>query len=225
MSAILVQSQSQDNSSLSTGGTLAYGSNVTVGNTLIFILPFYNSFNPVITDSQGNTWTRTIGPTFNGGYKTFIFTAVAGSSGANTLTLTAVAGGNNLGSTLLEVSGLAASPLDQITTAVINTSSPCNAGSITPTVNGEYVACFFTRQGVFNSYSNGTLTTIRSQSPSNNTCCLADYIQPTAGTITPDVVCSASVSYPVTGVAVSFKPSAVAPSTPSANMMRMGMGF
>lgn len=212
MAIVLAQSaQVQDDSNPVAGGTLTYGSNVTAGNTLILgLFSWYTAFatSVVVTDTQLNVWTRnSIGTSFKTG-TSLIFTAVAGSSGANTLTITAPGGAATFGSFLIEVTtGLLSNPFDTFSTAVDNTTSPVNAGSITPTTNGAYILAYYSRGGVFNSYGNNGVFTVRGQAPSNNTNALYDYVQPTAAAITPDGTATVSASYHVFGQAIPFKAS------------------
>jgi hypothetical protein len=82
----------------------AFNSDVTAGNLLIAICgSFAGQFsNPIgtqsVSDSQGNTWTQQIDTGVNGNYLTgdetesWLFTAVAGSSGPDTVTCTTNAG-------------------------------------------------------------------------------------------------------------------------------------
>lgn len=223
MSVVLKQNLCLDSNGLLTGSTIPFSSNVVAGDALIFILVWYTAFNPTITDSQGNTYARSGIPYQSGaGDSWFVFTAVAGSSGPCTLTIHAAGGTNAWGGTLFEVSGLQTSPLDQLNVNTNNTSGALSAGTITPTVNGEYVVGIFSRRGIGNTYTNGSFT-VESTSPSNGTICLSDFIQTTAGSLTPTVNGASGASYPVYGVAVSFISSGGGPTPPTD--LRMGMGF
>lgn len=207
-----VQGKATENSAISNGATLAFGSNVTAGNTLIFMTPWYGAFTLSLTDSQGNTWTDVSAhPAIDGlaSYSLRVFTAVAGSSGANTITFAANGGVDALGSGLAEVSGLQASPFDKENSHV-NTASPSDTGAITPSTNGQYIFCLYSRNGVVCTYTNTANFTVRATSASNSSQCIADYTQPTAGAITPDINSSASSSYKVWGMVASFKASAAA---------------
>lgn len=206
-----IQSAVQDTSSLNVGGTMtaAFGSNVTAGNALVCIMPWYAGCAPSLTDSQGNLWTSegTQPTVINfASNKVYVFTAVAGSSGPCTVIVTASCGNNSLGSVIAEYSSLQANPFDQQSQA-FSTSSPMNAGSITPTVNGEYIVCLYSRQLIFNNYTSAAPFTVRNVSPGNGSNGMADSVQATAGAITPTVNGSATPSYGVNGFAISLKPA------------------
>lgn len=198
MAASLVQFTLPANSSISNGSTLALGSNVTAGNALIVITAWYDGCPPSIADTQGNTWTRTRAAS---GY--FVLTAVAGSSGANTLTFSSSCGTNN-GMVYAEVSGLQASPFDKFNSNS-STSSPVTTGSITPSTNGQYIMATFVHS-IGDSYSVASPFALHGSFGGGGLGQFADYVQPTAGAIaaTPTVT-GVSGSYPVTGAIWSFK--------------------
>lgn len=210
MAAALAQTaQVSDGSAPAAGGTIAYGSNVTSGNTLILgLFAWYTAFAPTsVTDTQGNTWTKTtIGASnvFITG-TTQIWTAVAGSSGANTVTITASGGAATYGSFLIEVTGLATNPYDTYSATVSNTSSPVSGTSITPSANGAYLVMYKTRGGVFATNTTNSSFVFRAESPSNGTNAMADYTQTTAAAITADLNASASGSYPERVITFAFK--------------------
>lgn len=212
MSIALAQAaQVQDTSNPAAGGTLAYGSNVTAGNTLILCLfSWYTAFTATltVTDTQGNTWTKnSLGTSFRTG-TSMCFTAVAGSSGANTITVNAIGGAATGGSVLLELTtGLLSNPFDTFSTAVDNSTSPVNAGSITPTTNGAYIIAYYSRNGIFSSYGNNGVFTVQGQAPSNQTNAMYDYVQTTAAAITPDGTATVNGSYHIFGMAIAFKAS------------------
>jgi len=209
MSVVLVQSKVSNQSALSNGSTLAYPSNVTAGNTLIFMVSWYYGCFPTITDSQSNTWTRKSLTILSGqGYG--VFTAVAGSSAACTLTFAAGCGNDDL-NVLAEVSGLASNPFDVVSTPTKSTSSPVvSAGALTPSVNGEYIIALFSKNGP-TTYTVASPFTLEQTTSTGNPMAFEDYIQPTAGSITPTInATGVSASYFALGFAASFKPAATA---------------
>jgi hypothetical protein len=67
--------------------TLAYGSNVVAGNLLVFAAVWIADTVPTITDSQGNTWQLCKSQlSYDSSQRAAIWSALAGSSGANTIT-------------------------------------------------------------------------------------------------------------------------------------------
>lgn len=83
-----VQSRSVD-SGTGTSATLAYNSNIVAGNLLVIaVRSGGTAANPVITDSQGNTYTRHVLQTEGTDHQTSIHSAIAISSAACTVTLT-----------------------------------------------------------------------------------------------------------------------------------------
>jgi hypothetical protein len=128
MAITLVQSNSANASSPS---SLAYSSNNTAGNLLIF-----TGFNPgsggtygVPTDSQGNTWNVAVHDAGSG-----IFYAMNCRGGANTVTAGFWTSGATAGYAIYEFSGVAlTSALDQVAAIVYATWN----SSITPTAANE----------------------------------------------------------------------------------------
>ncbi len=222
MAVTLVQKKILDSNSISPGGTVAYGSNVTAGNALIFILAsWYSAFAPSITDTQGNVWTaQGTHPGFlNASNGLWLFTAVAGSSGPNTLTVAASGGSNASGALLIEVSGLVTNPFDQMGSVVTSSASPVASGSITPSQNGAYVIGYFSRASVSSSYSTNDNIVLEGQSPSNQSNGWGDLIQTTAAAIAPDLTATVSSSYKTQGIAISFT-AASAPVTTVKHIIR-----
>lgn len=181
-------------------------SNTVSGNTMIILLAWsYNGCPPSFTDSQGNTYTAkasgAIEPIIGGAF--WVFTAPIGSSAACTITLSAACGSIQYGFAA-EVSGLQSDPFDQIN-GVSDSTSPCNAGSVTPTTNGQYIAALFYRATNATSYAaRGGFT--KREEWNSNSAAWQDFVQPTAGAITPDMdVGSVNASYPVAGLVATFK--------------------
>lgn len=120
------------------GGTFAYNSNVTAGNLLVAVVGVLGGATLVngITDSQGNTWTAAIQHQ-SSNRTAAIFYAIAGSSGACTLTFDWASAGNNQVN-ISEYSGfpngVTAGPTDGESNS---NADPCLCGEITTT--GEAV--------------------------------------------------------------------------------------
>lgn len=84
-----LQSTNVDSGTGSGTTTLAYTSNVTIGNILVAGVRLGGSSqNPIITDSQGNTWTRLLLNINSSGDTTSVHWLIATSTGALTVTLT-----------------------------------------------------------------------------------------------------------------------------------------
>lgn len=186
---------------------IAYGSNVVAGNTLIvFMTHSYLGCPPTVVDTQLNTWTSKGSQPNPGNSRYFyIFTAVAGSSGANTVTITFACGTSRMCG-ILEYSGLEADPYN-VQNVKLNTANPCDTGSITTTTDNELVLSMFT--GVTTpTYSGGSGTT-RLTNDINDV--IRDEIKASAGAVAPDATASAvSVPYSVQGFVASFKATASA---------------
>ncbi len=120
----------------------AYGSNVTANSLLICDVSSGGPNSPAsgVTDSQGNSWTQ-VGTASTGGLGDSIqmFYAIAGSSGANTVTVTfpGVAQGDTIA--IFEYSGNATSSvLDQNNVGTGSSTTPAST-SITPSANNYLV--------------------------------------------------------------------------------------
>lgn len=116
-----MQTAAANNTNVSSLG-VAFGSNVTSGNTIIAVLSTYASNQlgtPTCSDTQGNTYTKvgqldtttadTGGDGFNGGV---MFCAPVGSSAACTTTIAGLSSAHAI-IRVFEFSGLASSAVDQ----------------------------------------------------------------------------------------------------------------
>lgn len=208
MAATYVQSIMPQYATISNGSTFALGSNVTAGNALIVVIQqWYNGCPPSLTDSQGNTWTRTSPASTH-----FVYTAVAGSSGANTVTLSAGCSTNAGGLAYFEVSGLQTNPFDQFG-AQNYTSSPGYTVSITPTTNGQFLIALF-RGGNSNNFTPVSPFTLGTKFPTgggNEDGGSEYYTQTTAAAIAASATASGiSGSYPFVNSIWSFKATTTA---------------
>lgn len=205
-----VQSKAGAYATLADLSTIAFNSNVVAGNAIIVMgRHSYAGCPPSITDSQSNTYTaKGTRPSTGGNTRFEIFTAVAGSSGALTIT-TSMACGSFISFIMIEVSGLISDPYDVQNVHNSNTTSPADCGSITPSQNGEYTAALFDRTGgVTSTYTARSGFTLRDTSVQSQG--YEDLIQATAAAITPDIDCTVDATYPVSGVTAAFKMTATA---------------
>jgi hypothetical protein len=212
----------QSDATKTNGSTLALPGNATAGNhALVFCTHSYEGCPVSITDSQGNTYTRhlfvygTVAALYS------VFSAPIANSAALTITFN-MACGQTVFSALHEVSGLQASPFDQ-SNRFSNTSSPSNPGAVTPTTDSQYIAVWAIRAvtGTFTAISPFTDQmndgTVRSA--------FMDYIQPTAGAITPTMTTSAGGYFPVDMVVATFKTTAPATGHPTMRRLSLFPGF
>ena len=126
------------NSETSSDGILAYTSNVTANNLLIVLIGHATNSTATVVDTQLNTWASAVNfYSVGNDYSGQILFAVAGSTGANTVTVTVIGGGNEL--TIAEYSGNAtASPLDQ-TASAEGTSTAAASSSAVTTTDGQLI--------------------------------------------------------------------------------------
>jgi len=123
------------NSNFTSGSAVAFPQNVRAGSISICSFGRATDTTPTVSDSQGNTWT--IGRSHydaTSDYKTDIWWAIAGSSGANSVTVT-VAGGAGERSIAEYEGPFAASPLDVVNSAD-GSSASASSGTATPSVTG-----------------------------------------------------------------------------------------
>jgi hypothetical protein len=144
--ATFVQGEADFGTFSSSPLSVPFTSNVTAGNTIIVMVTHsYLGCAPTVTDSQSNTYSpKGAQPTSATGYF-HIFTAVAGSTGACTVTIT-FACGNVRQYYIVEASGLDSDPYeDQATQS--DTTSPYGAGDVTTTVNNSLILSMWNKEG------------------------------------------------------------------------------
>lgn len=227
MAYALLQSRQQTG-----GGALttvrAYASNVTANNLLICAVSSGgpNSQATGITDSQANTWSQVGTASISAlGDAIQIFYTIAGSSAANTVTVTfpGVAQGDTM--TIFEYSGNATSSvLDQINVGQGVSSTPASA-SITP---GQANCLVFAAEvdGAIDgtTITAGTNYTIRQTQLTSSVLeriGTEDWIQTTATATTGNFTLGTSATW-ATKVA-AFKPLVVAVASGSPTIMMMGV--
>jgi hypothetical protein len=176
--------------SLSGGNTLVLPSNVTAGNHIAVIgIHSYLACPPSVSDSQSNTYTKHVNGTLpSGGLYFYVWTAPVTSSGACTVTL-AMACGNFPIIGAVEVSGLNATTPFGGSNVAANTTNPTYAGSITPTVNGSYLAAIFRNAAAATHTPMAGWTEVADP----GSVLFEDVIQTTAATITPEATLSSTV--------------------------------
>jgi hypothetical protein len=119
---------------------VAYPSNVTAGRLLTACCSNFGAAigTSAVTDSQGNTWTRVAAAT-NGSAQVAIFWTLAGSSAANTVTLT-TGGGEYPTLSIYETTGTPnASPFDKTANGT-GTSASHATGSTATLAQADEVA-------------------------------------------------------------------------------------
>lgn len=114
-----------------TSNATVFGSNVTLGNTLLLIaLTHSRAATTLPTDSQGNTWVKDYDykETTYVGWGVAIYRAVASATGACTVTLTRD-GSDEIDAIAMELSSVTGSPLDKTVSATTNTWGTSNVTS------------------------------------------------------------------------------------------------
>lgn len=176
---------------VSGGGTLVFGSNLTAGNDIAVVgVHSYAGCPPSVSDSQGNTYAHPVNAVQpSGGQYFHVWTAPVGSSAANTITV-AMGCGNCPIIIALEVSGLDASTKYEAHATAPGSTNPVQAGSITPTVNNSLLVSLFRNNG------GGTWTAMSGWTEVDDTSGnqIQTYIQPTAAAINPEGTASTSPS-------------------------------
>jgi hypothetical protein len=173
---------------IGTGNTIAYGSNLTTGNLMVVaVLHSYNGCPPSISsDTLGSTFTKRVDNVAVGTRRAHIWTAPIPSGGANTLTFSMSCGSNSL-TAIYELSGHDTTTPFGGSNSSTNTANPVLSGSITPTVNGSFLAAMmFTASG-------GSFTPMSGWDERYDSGGLfaQDDIQTTAATINPEATVSA----------------------------------
>lgn len=168
----------------------AFGSNVTSGNRIIVsLLHSYTGCPVTVSDSLGNTYTsRGAQPDLITGQQLFwwVFDAVSGSSGANTVTASASCG-NFFGMAILEVSGTSAYDSTAGQNNAEASGTTITTGAITPSANGALVI------GHFSTQADRTFSELSFPvSHSWSRRAFIHYIQATAASITLDMTINSS---------------------------------
>ena len=165
----------QSNVAVGTNRTsIAYVSNVTAGNRL-FIFGYYGNSFVTVTDTQSNTWVSV--PNIPGGFS--IFTAVAGASAAETITVNCGGGCGQQGWIISEYSV----PTSGYTIlALAGSSSGCctvttYANLYFPSTDYVLLSLFGTgNSGYTITVSNATMRQTTGAIPGSETCSWADTL-------------------------------------------------
>jgi hypothetical protein len=119
---------------------VAYATAQTAGNLNVVAVGWGDTTSSVssVTDSRGNTYTRAVGPTVNGGQQS-IYYAKNIAAGANTVTVTFNQAASYPDVRILEYSGLdTTNPLD-VTAGGVGTGTAASSGAATTTVANELI--------------------------------------------------------------------------------------
>jgi hypothetical protein len=211
----LSQHRNVDSSSAVSSQALSYVSNVTLGDLLICVVRGTDTLTGItITDSQGNSWTNC---TFNaiGALASLqISYAIAGSTGANTVTATPNAS-STIRMAIYEYAGnLSASPLDAENNVQTGNGTAAASNSITP-ANGNSLVIAAAAVTATSSFAAGTNFTLEDNVPAGSAGKLGveDWIQ-TAATATTGPLTVNSTQDWMAAIAV-FKPAGAGGSTSS----------
>jgi hypothetical protein len=182
--ATFVQSKSDFGTFTTSPIAVAFDSNVTSGNRIIVMVTHsYLGCSPTVTDSQSNTYSsKGAQPSSAVGFF-HIFTATAGSTGANTVTIT-FACGTVRQYYIVEASGLIADCYEAQATQS-DASSPYGAGTVTTTVNNSLILSMWNKEG-----GDPGITSVSSpMTLDHNTALYADAYGnlATAGNVDPEV--------------------------------------
>jgi len=199
------QSDYVDN--FTSGSARAYPQNVQAGSLLVAKFGRATNSTPTVTDSQSNTWAIARSHYDAGNdYRFDVWFAIAGSTGACTVTVTAAGGAGER--TLAEHQGpYDATPLDAVNSA-IGTSSTPSSGNVTPSVDGALVLGYIGCGTGSTSFTVGTgFTAVNSQTGGTDADTLAEaLVQVTAAA--QDADCTLSSSQIWSAIVATFKPVA-----------------
>jgi hypothetical protein len=149
---------------ISSTNTLAYGSNVAVGDLLIVDVATNNTSlsGIVVGDSQGNTYSSA-GNTAQVGLALLTFYTLAKASGANTVSITPTGAAANVTVALHEYSGNAASsPFDTFNAnATLTPTTSLTTGTVPVDNPGEMIHAAFAQNSVNDVYGPGSGFTTR----------------------------------------------------------------
>lgn len=183
------------------GSTLVMPGNTVAGNHIVVIgIHSYAGCPPTISDSQGNTYTVKGANPDTGTGLLKVYTAPVGSSAACTLTCSMACGEFHT-ITAIEVSGLATDPYDVQAVNTGDSASPCDAGTLTPSADGAFLAAIWKRATTLSETAVSSPFTLVNGA---GTDASAYGVQATAASITPQLTCTSSAGFPVRGGVVAF---------------------
>lgn len=220
----LVQGTGAQSSGSVTSVGKAYTSSVTAGNTLVCVA--VSSTKAIglsdITDSQINTWTRRVLQDPGAGKeKVAIFTAIAGSTGINSVTFQPAAGADFISIAIGEISG----ELNPVTIDITGTGTAVNTGTLattglTTTTNGCVVGGF-THSGSVNQTitENGSPTQIYQNTNTANMPIDASFKNTVAGANNPSWTLNSNASQ-LDAAAIGLQDSGGAASTANVGVIQ-----
>jgi hypothetical protein len=191
--------------------TLVLPNPVTVGNRIIVLfLHSYAGCVPSVADSLGNGSGGQYGRdgaqlNISGGGHFNVFSAPVTTGGSCTITVSAACGAMLVGF-CIEVSGLDASPFDD-QQGNLNSTTSCDAGTITTTAADDYVLALFAAGATGNQSFTPTGGATTLLTISGDGSILQAQTQAAAGSVTPTATGSGSsfATYPAAAGSVAYK--------------------
>lgn len=153
---VFVQANSASFGDSASARALAYTSSVVAGNELFVAVGGFSATprTVALTDTQGNTYTQVGGYSDQGNNRLSLWRTVAGSSGANTVTVTP-SGSQYSAIVTAEYSGVNATPVDTVVTAGAGSTTSLTTGSVAVGQVGTMVIGVFA-QGFVNATGTAT---------------------------------------------------------------------
>jgi hypothetical protein len=183
---------------------LAFTSNVTAGNLLIAVVAsFGTTTQSTPTDSQSNAYTRRAQENPGTGDEIVsIYSAVAGSTGANTVTA-AISPADTIHLHIYEANSVDTFDQPGTNAQASTTAGTVSTGSATTNAN-ELVLAAFAQGNAQSTWTFGTgYTAGETTAATSNDCCFTEYkVVSTTGTQT--ATATASVSAPISGAIATF---------------------
>ena len=186
--------------------------NTTGANLIVCVVEQYNGATKgTVTDSKGNTWTQLTGAGTSIAYVDIWYCASPTVGTSHTFTYSS--GSNLFGGIFVQAwSGAATSPFDQQNALANSTSiNTVQAGSITPTVNGELIVAGLCKTDNTTTSSINSGFTVSNEAPwasgVNEGGSDAYLVQTTAAAINPTWTVGGTVSFNLAAAIASFKVS------------------
>lgn len=200
-----VQTPDQVNCGSVTNCNLAFGSNNTAANfigvgwsyaasgrtvTITDTRNTYTSSNAISATDAADAGTCGIGYALNIG------------AGANTVNVAVSGVASIMRVGITEFSGVATASAIDKTAGTSGTGSPVNAGSVTPTTNGQLLLVW-ARNSATSTWTAGTDFTLRFAAAQNSRVALETYVQPTAAAHNSDLTITGTPTW--AAVVATFK--------------------
>lgn len=226
-----VQSTGADAGGSGTGTSIAFSSNNTAGNTLIFAARCGGDCTVTVSDSKGNTWTEDVHlvQTSDLGLLT-VWSAPNCAAGANTVTFTfsVVVTSRYL---IAEYNGMQTSAiLDKKATtdgAGVTSATPTSAATATTTNANDLILGFVVTGGAQGTISAGSGFTLREATLETSRVALEDKIVTSTGAYTSSFNFTGADTYAIAVVAYKMLGSTPIQGEPltSQTFMSMSRGF